>query len=99
MVLRYTFLVAAAGAALWAVLNVGASDAEVYLVSAAGQGASPVNLQFWALAGIASFITLSLCRFVIFGLPSMMDDWYRDNKSWLYTLLIGGAACAYFYLM
>jgi hypothetical protein len=99
MVLRYAFLVAACAAALWAVLNLGASDAEVYLVSAAGEAAPPVNLQFWVLAGIASFITLSLCRFVIFGLPSMIDGWYRDNKSLLYTLLIGGAACAYFYLM
>ncbi len=99
MVVRYAFLVTATAAALWAVINAGASDAQVYLVSAAGQGAPGINLQFWVLAGIASFITLSLCRFVIFGLPSMIDDWYRDNKSWFYTLLLGGAVCAYFYLM
>ena len=48
---------------------------------------------------IATLITLSLCRFVLFGLPSMVDGWYQEHKSWIYTLIGGGLLYAVFYLM
>jgi hypothetical protein len=98
MVIRYAFLVAMASSAVWAVINLGTSNAQMYLVDA-GQGGPPVNVSFWMLAGFATLITLSLCRFVIFGLPSMVDDWYRDHKSWLYAILFGGMAYGFFFLM
>ena len=99
MVIRYAFIVAAAGAALWAVINLGTSNAAMYLVDASQPGAAPLNPSYWVLGAITMLMTLSLCRFVIFGLPSMVDDWYRDNKSWFYTILLGGAAYGYFFLM
>ena len=99
MVIRYAFIVAAAGAALWAVINLGTSNAAMYLVDASQPGAAPLNPSYWVLGAIAMLMTLSLCRFVIFGLPSMVDDWYRDNKSWFYTILLGGVAYGYFFLM
>jgi hypothetical protein len=99
MVIRYAFLVAVAAAAVWGVVNLGTSNAGMYLVDASQPGATPTNVSFWVLASVATLMTLSLCRFVIFGLPSMVDGWYRDNKSWFFTILLGGAAYGYFYLM
>ena len=101
MVIRYIFLVAVAASAVWGVVNLGTSNAGMYLVDAGQSGAAPapVNLSFWVLAAIVTLMALSICRFVIFGLPSMVDDWYRDHKSWRYTILLGGAAYGYFYLM
>ena len=92
-------LVGVAAIAVWAAVNVGTSNSQMFLVDAGQGGATPSNLPFWVLAAVAAFVTLSLCRFVIFGLPSMVDDWYRDNKSWFYTLVIGGLICGFFYLM
>ncbi len=51
------------------------------------------------LAAIATLITLSLCRFVIFGLPSMFGGWYQEHKQWIYMLVCGGLLYAVFYLM
>ena len=99
MVIRYGFLLAVAAAAVWAVINLGTSNAAMDLVDAGQSGGAPANPSFWVLGAIATLMTLSLCHFVIFGLPSMVDDWYRDNKSWFYTILLGGAAYGYFYLM
>jgi hypothetical protein len=98
MLMRYAMLVVAAATAVWGAVNLGASNANMMLVDA-GQGAPQTNLSLWVLGLVAGFITLSLGKFVIFGLPSMMDDWYRDNKSWL--VLVGGGALIYgaFYLM
>lgn len=95
--MRYAMLVGVAGVAVWGAVNLGASNATMVLVDAGG--APQANLSLWVLGLVASFITLSLCRFVIFGLPSMFDDWYRDNKSWLFVA--GGGALIYgaFYLM
>jgi hypothetical protein len=36
---------------------------------------------------------------VIFGLPAMVDEWYGDKKSWIYTIIAGGALYALFCLM
>jgi hypothetical protein len=98
MLMRYAMLVGAAAAAIWGAVNLGTTNASMMVVDA-GQGAPQTNLSLWVLGLIAAFITLSLGRFVIFGLSSMMDDWYRDNKSWL--VLAGGGALIYgvFYLM
>ena len=98
MVIRYALLVALAAASVWAVINLSTSDAEVLLVDA-GQSGQAGNVAFWLLAAVATLITVSLCRFVIFGLPAMVDGWYQDHKSWFYMILFGGAAYAVFYLM
>lgn len=98
MLMRYAMLLGVAAAAVWGAINLGTSSANVMLVDA-GQGAPQTNLSLWILGLIATFIAVSLGRFVIFGLPSMMDDWYRDNKSWL-VLVVGGALIyGAFYLM
>jgi hypothetical protein len=96
MLMRYAMLLALAASAVWGALNLGASNAQMFLVDAGqsalsgqGVGASP-DISFWVLAAVATLITLSLCRFVFFGLPSMVDGWYRDHKFWIYTLIIGG---------
>ena len=98
MLMRYAMLVGVAAAAVWGALNLGTSNANVMLVDA-GQGAPQTDVSLWVLGLIAAFITVSLGRFVVFGLPSMMDDWYRDNKSWLFVVVGGGLIYAAFYLM
>jgi hypothetical protein len=95
MVVRYAFLVALAAASVMALINVSASSGEMLLVDAGGSGA---NVSLWLLGAVAILITLSLCRFLIFGLPSMVDEWYGDKKSWIYAILAGGALYALFYL-
>jgi len=96
--MRYAMLVGVAAAAVWGALNLGSSNASMMLVDA-GQGAPQTNVSLWVLGLVAAFITVSLGRFVIFGLPSMMDDWYRDNKSWLFLVIGGGLLYGAFYLM
>jgi len=98
MLIRYAMLVALAASSVWAAINIGTSDAQVLLVGA-GQSGQASDVAFWLLAALATLITLSLCRFVVFGLPSMVDGWYQDHKSWFYTILIGGLVYATFYLM
>jgi hypothetical protein len=96
MVIRYAFLVAATAAAVWAAIVMTARSGQMLLVDI-GQGNT--NASFWLLSTVATLITLSLCRFVIFGLPAMVDEWYGDKKSWIYTVIAGGALYALFYLM
>ena len=67
--------------------------------TAAAPAGAPSDIAFWLLAAIATLITLSLCRFVFFGLPSMVDGWYQEHKNWIYTLIGGGLLYAVFYLM
>jgi hypothetical protein len=98
MVIRYAMLVALGAASVWAVFNAGASDGQWLLVDA-GQGASQTDVAFWLLASIATLIMLSLCHFVILGLPSMVDGWYQEHKNWIYTLVGGGLLYVVFYLM
>jgi hypothetical protein len=96
MVIRYAFLVALAVSSVWAVITMSASRGQMLLVDV---GESGTNVSFWLLAAVAILITLSLCRFVIFGLPAMVDEWYGDKQSWIYIIIAGGALYGVFYLM
>ena len=49
--------------------------------------------------GIAVVTSLSLCRFVVFGIPTLLGGWYTSNKQWLGTLLLGALIWGAFYLM
>lgn len=99
MLMRYAMLVGVAAAAVWGAVNLGTSNADVFLVDAGHTGPVGQSASIWMLGGVAALITLSLMRFVVFGLPSMMDGWFQQNKSWLYTLVIGGLIYGVFYLM
>jgi hypothetical protein len=98
MFLRYAMLLAAAAVAVWGAVNLGTTSTNVYLVDA-GQAGPPANVLLWVLGGVAGVITLSLCRFVIFGLPSMMGNWCRDNRSWAFTAGAGALIYGAIYLM
>lgn len=98
MLMRYVMLLAAAVLAVWGAVSLGTTNAGMYLVDA-GQVGPPADASLWVLGGVAGFITLSLCRFVIFGLPSMMDGWYRGNKSLLFTAGAGALIYGAIYLM
>jgi len=97
MFVRYAMLVAMAGSAVWSLVVVSNSDGGRMLLADLGQG-NLGSTSFWLLASIATLITLSLLRFVVFGLPSMFDQWYGDKRSWIYALMIGGALYGMFYL-
>jgi len=100
MLMRYAMMVGVAAAAVWGAVNLGATNAGMFLVDAGHTGAvGQSSYSVWALGGVAVLITLSLLRFVVFGLPSMMDSWFQQNKSWIYTLVIGGVIYGVFYLM
>lgn len=98
MLVRYAMLLAAAAVAVWGAVNLGTSNAGMFLVDA-GQGGPAANISLWVLGAVAGFITLSLCRFVVFGLPSMMDGWYRGNRSLLFTAGAGALIYGAIYLM
>lgn len=87
MLMRYAMLMGAAAAAVWVAVSLGYRESTAMLVDA-GHGAPQADLPFWVLGMIAAVMVLSLCRVVVFGLPSMVDNWVRTNKSWLF---IGGA--------
>lgn len=96
--MRYAMLVGVAAASVWGAVNLGTSNADVFLVDAGQTGSvGQSNLSLWVLGAVAALITLSLLRFLVFGLPSMMDGW--SHKSWLYTLVIGGLIYGVFHLM
>ena len=99
MVLRYVFLIALATGAIWAAFNVGASQAQLLLVDAGQSGLDAKTMHLWALGAIAAVIGFSLCRFVIFGLPAMIDSWYQGSKHWIYTVIFGAAILSVFYFM
>ena len=98
MVIRYAMLAAMGAASVWAVITASADNGR-YLLVDAGQGGNQSDVVFWLLACVATLITLSLCRFVIFGLPSMFGGWYQEHKQWIYMLACGGLLYAVFYLM
>lgn len=98
MFVRYAMLLGASAVAVWGAVNFGSDNTNAYLVDA-GQAGPSANVSLWVLGGVASVIALSLCRFVIFGLPSMMGGWCRDNKSWVFTAGAGAAIYGASYLM
>ena len=97
MLMRYAMLVGVAAAAVWGAMNLGSGNSNMILVDAA-QGVPQADLSIWVLGMIATFMVLSLCRVVVFGLPSMMDSWVRGNKSWLFVSGGGGLIYALLYL-
>jgi len=98
MLMRYAMLAAIGVASIWAVVAAGTNNGQWLLVDA-GQGGSQGEIAFWLLAAFAALISLSLCRFVIFGLPSMFGSWYEQRKQWVYTLAGGALLYGVFYLM
>ncbi len=100
MLLRYAMLVGVAATAVWGAFNLGVHSSGAFLVDAGHTGSIGMSgAPLWALGGVAGLITLSLLRFVIFGLPSMMDGWFQENKSWVYTVAMGALIYGVFYLM
>jgi hypothetical protein len=100
MLMRYAMLIGVAAAAVWGAVNLGTNDTGAFLVDAGSTGSvGQSDASLWALGAVAALITLSLLRFVIFGLPSMMDGWFQQNKSWLYTLVIGGLVYGVYHFM
>ena len=98
MIARYIVLVTVS-AALYGALNMSTTTSQMMLVDAGGGAAMSTNLTIWVLGGIAGLTTLSLCRFVVFGLPAIVGGWYASNKSRLATLILGGLAGGVYYLM
>lgn len=99
--MRYFFLVTLASAALYAVVRVGATSPEFVLVDAGdstGSITSP-DFSFWFLTSVAGLTIVSLCRFVVFGIPSMVGVWYENQKEWIYTLAFAGIAFGAYYFM
>ena len=103
MVMRYAMLAAIGAASIWAVITASANNGRWLLVDAGHTAAGPAgassNISFWLLAAVATLITLSLVRFVIFGLPSMFGGWYEQRKQWVYALGCGALLYGVFYLM
>ena len=99
MIMRYAIPVALTVASLCAMIMPSAESGQSFLVDA-GQGASaPQDFFLWMLAAIALVTSLSLYRFVIFGIPTLLASWYGSNKQWLYTLLFGALIWAVLYWM
>src|SRR3974377_2147366 len=98
-IMRYAILVTLAVAALCAVISASADSGQKFLVDA-GQGAvGSQDFFLWMLAGIAVVTSLSLCRFVVFRIPTLLGVWYTSNKQRLYTLMLGALVWGVFYLM
>jgi hypothetical protein len=98
-IMRYAILITLAIASLCAMVSAGADNGQRFLVDAGQGAATPQNFFLWLLAGIAVLTTLSLCRFVVFGIPTLLGDWYANNKQWLGTLLLLALMSGAFYLM
>ncbi len=99
MFMRYATLITLAAASLYAVISVGETNGQQILVDAGQGGGNPNVVAFWVLGAMAVLTGFSLCRFVVFGIPTMLGSWYHQHKEWLYTLLLGGVVCGMFYLM
>ncbi|MEG6509341.1 hypothetical protein V6C03_10200 [Methyloligella sp. 2.7D] len=96
MLFRYAILVAMVLGSLYGVLITGASTGQVLLVDAGMSAAAP-EYSLWALAGIVAFSAVSLFRFMIFGMPSMLTEWCTDNREWLGWALLGVLVIIVFY--
>ena len=96
--MRYAMLAAIGAASVWAVLTASVNNGQWLLVDAAQSG-SQSDVVFWLLAAFVILVTLSLCRFVVFSLPSMFGSWYEQRKQWIYVLACGALIYGVFYLM
>jgi hypothetical protein len=91
-----------ASAALYAVVRVGSTSPEFVLVDAGdatGSIAASPDFNFWFLTSVAGLMVVSLCRFVVFGIPSMVGNWYEKEKDWIYTLAFAAIALGAYYFM
>lgn len=98
-IMRYAILLTLAAASLCAVLTASAETGQRFLVDAGQSGADPKDLFLWMLGGIALVTSLSLCRFVVFGIPLILGVWYTSNKQWLGLMLLAGLIWGYFHLL
>ena len=98
-IMRYAILLMLAVAAFCALISVSADSGERILVDAGQSSGDPKDLFLWLLGGIALVTSLSLCRFVVFGIPSMLGGWYASNKQWLGILLLSGLIWGVWHLM
>jgi len=97
MLMRYAMLIGAAGTAVFGAINLGNNNSDLMLVDA-GYGAPQPDLSLWVLGMIAAFMVLSFGRVVVFGLPSMMGNWFGHNRTWLFAVGGGGLIYALLYL-
>jgi hypothetical protein len=98
MLVRYAMLVALAASSIWGLIVVSKMSGTEMLLTNVGQSGTPVNVSFWLLASVAMLITLSLFRFVVFGLPALVDACFQDTRTWSYLLVLGGLIYGVFYL-
>jgi len=98
MLIRYAMLVAMAASSVWCLIVVSKTSGSEMLLADAGQGGTPANVSFWLLAAVATLITLSLFRFLVFGLPTLVDACFKDTRTWSYLLVLGGLIYGVFYL-
>jgi hypothetical protein len=98
MLIRYALLVALAASSVWCLILVSKSSGSEMLLADAGQSGTPVNVSFWLLASVAMLITLSLFRFLVFGLPALVHACFKDTRTWSYLLVLGGLIYGVFYL-
>jgi hypothetical protein len=98
-VMRYAILMTLTAASLCALLSASADTGQRFLVDAGQSGADPQDLFLWMLGGIALVTSLSLCRFVVFGIPTMLGGWYSSNKQWLRFMLLAGLIWGVYHLM
>lgn len=98
MLVRYAMLVALAASSIWGLIVVSKMSGTEMLLTNVGQSGTPVNVSFWLLASVAMLITLSLFRFVVFGLPALVDACFKDTRTWSYLLVLGGLIYGVFYL-
>lgn len=100
MAMRYILLTVLTCAAVWGVIALSTSGAQTYVVDFDHTASLTTqdNSAFWLLGAVATLITLSLCRFVVFGMPMLVGGWFAGNKTWLYAALAGGAIYGALYL-
>ena len=96
---RYAILVTITVASLRGVMDASAGSCQRFLFDAGQSAAAPQDFYLWMLAGIALLTSVSLYRFVAFGIPTLLAGWYASNKQWLYTLLVAAMIWGVFYWM
>lgn len=100
MAMRYVLMTVLTCAAVWGVIALTTSGAQTDVVDFDHTASLTTqdNGAFWLLAAVATLITLSLCRFVVFGMPALVGAWCTGNKTWVYAALAGGAIYGVLYL-